>query len=680
MKEDKFANQNAHITQLFLKNITRSLPQYVFWKDLKSIYLGCNKNYAQFVGLNSPEEIIGKTDEELNWLPMGHTAETFQKGDQETIKGYPITNQEEILVLPNGNKMITLVSKLPIIDNDKVIGIVGYFTDITEIKNKEAELIKATEQAEAANQAKSTFIANISHDIRTPLAGMIGMTEIILKELKNEKTQEAANNLLKAEYALLNLLNEVIEITRLDFGELPLYEIKFSMKELINDLTILTTPSAHEKKLKLIVRYDESIPNYVMGDKNRIHRILLNLVSNAIKFTQYGMVEISAALIRQEGRDLILKIAIKDTGVGISPDKQEMIFSRFSRLNPAYEGIYKGIGLGLSIVKQFISDIEGEIYVNSEHGKGSIFTCIIPLKKALDDEPEEKINLEMHTNRTRILKPHNLDVTTNIFNFKLDNKQLEQVKRPHQKLLTKVLLVEDYQIAQMAAKSLLEDINCEVDIADTGEKSIDLFKNNQYDLVFMDIGLPDKDGCKVIIEMREWEKLTNQYTPIVVLTAHIDDNNNQLYMSTGVESILTKPLTNETALTILNTFVYNKSSKKDCKSEAISNQSFQSADLGLAIISNEETVKEMLEMFVSTLPKAESLLKKAYETKDWDQLQFVVRKLHDGACYFDVSCLKSVASQLKYNLKVNNVDQIIQAYEALIAEIRNTLQAYKGLK
>ena len=185
----------AHIFKVFLKNISQSLPNFIFWKDKKSVYLGCNENFARLVGLSKPEDIIGKTDTDLNWQPTGHSAEEFIKGDQETLNGHPLTNREETLALPNGKKLITLVSKLPILDDDhQVLGIVGYFTDITLLKKKERALQQAKRQAEIANQAKSVFITNISHDLRTPLTGLLGMAEILQQEVKTQQGKAAADD------------------------------------------------------------------------------------------------------------------------------------------------------------------------------------------------------------------------------------------------------------------------------------------------------------------------------------------------------------------------------------------------------------------------------------------------------------------------------------------------------
>ena len=336
------------------------------------------------VGLSSSDEIIGKTDTDLPFQPNGDTAVLFQQGDQETLAGRPLVNQEETLSLPNGQKIITLVSKLPILDqHGRALGVVGYFTDITELKEKEQELQAAKRQAEAANQAKSAFIANISHDIRTPLSGLVGFAEIAASRIKAPGQRENLQYLVQSGYALLKLLNEVIEFSRLECGALPHSAVKFNVTEVLEHVLALERPSAAAKKLALNVTVDQQIPAYLVGDAVRLHRILLNLISNAIKFTHQGFVRISAELAQQQGREVILKFTVQDSGMGIPADQQALIFSRFVRLIPSYQGQYAGSGLGLTVVKQFIDDLHGEIYVDSQEQRGSTFTCLIPCRQAL---------------------------------------------------------------------------------------------------------------------------------------------------------------------------------------------------------------------------------------------------------------------------------------------------------
>lgn len=687
VKENESAKQIAHINRIFLQNIAEALPQYVFWKDLNSVYQGCNKNYANLVGLNSPEDIIGKTDNDLDWQPLGDTATTFQKGDRYTISGHPITNQEETLAFSDGKILITLVSKLPILDNGKVIGIVGYFTDITELKQKEVELLKAKEQADAANQAKSAFIANISHDIRTPLTGMIGMTQILSKELSSQQGKEAVHNLLMAENVLLELLNDVIETSKLNSENLPVYEVKFSMKELVNHIYMLFLPSVEVKKLELVVQYDKNIPTFVLGDQTRIHRILLNLVSNAVKFTQEGKIEIQLILAKQKRRNVILKMIVKDTGIGISAEHQETIFSRFTRLEAAYKGTHKGSGLGLSIVKQFISDIEGEIYVESQASEGSTFICVFPLKKVLLDEPKNNSTIKINTQSFPLLKPTTDLILQNEPKKNQSENEVEQITETQWGCQRKInlLLVEDNKIAQMGTKSLLKkEINCEVATADTGEIALELCRENKYDLIFMDVGLPGKNGCETTQAIRMLEKQKGYHTPIIALTAHVDESNKQQCLQAGMEEILTKPLKKETAATILNAFVYSSvvSENKESKITILLDESLPIIDLGLdatVIVGSEEDAKERLALFFKSLPEEEANIKLAYEAKDWDKLQFVIHKLHGATYYCSVPRLKAAAKKLEILLKNKDIKQLEQNYVDLLTEISAVQREYEKL-
>lgn len=515
----------TYIREVFLKHILRSLPQYFFFKDHHSVYLGCNQNFATLVGLRSPEDIVGKTDLELNWQPGGHTADIFRQADQDTMQGHPITNQQETLVLPNGRKLITLVSKLPIIDDDQtVLGVVGYFSDITALKEQERELKQAKQQAETANQAKSAFITNISHDIRTPLTGLIGAARLLISTPEN---QAIIADLIQAAEGLLHFLNEVIEFSKWESGDLPLYELKFSLRELVDNLSGLFKVAAQEKGLTFQVHWDDALPTYLIGDSVRLQRIILNLVNNAIKFTAQGSVELTVSLAGKQRQKPILQIVVQDTGVGIAPAQQQFIFTRFSRLHPAHEARYSGTGLGLALVKRMIDELGGEIDVESAENKGSTFTCLVPLRLPL--LPDARL--------IRSSPPVKLP-TESQSTVSVASKATPP--SPHRK---KILLVEDNLLVQRVVKAQLETLKVEVDTADQGSQALSKIQEENYSLIVMDLGLPDMNGCVVTEAIYTWQRAQGHpLSPVVALSAHMDEEQRQRCLAAGMIEAFAKPL------------------------------------------------------------------------------------------------------------------------------------------
>ncbi len=549
-------NNAQHIMEVFLKNITHALPGFIFWKDPHSVYLGCNLNYAKLVGLHSCEEIIGKTDHELNWQPTGHSAEEFIQGDQDTLNGHPITNQQETLVLPEGKKLVTLVSKLPIMDDDgQPLGIVGYFTDITALKNQERELRQAKQQTDAANQAKSAFITNISHDMRTPLSGMMGMAQQLAERLDHESDRMIVHDLIQSSQVLLNLLNQVIEFSRHEAGDLPVYDIQFNLRELVDHIVRLVKPSIQEKHLDFHVDYDDKIPSVLIGDPVRIQRILLNLVSNAIKFTPNGSVDLRITCMRRRHRRLVIQFEVRDTGIGIPPDKQRLIFTRFERLHPAYQGRYPGFGLGLALVKQFITELDGEIAVNSREDQGTTFTVLIPLRESLAPQ-------------------HSPEVAEFIFSHDpCENTIVDPVVHstitPPSQNKKFILVVEDHPIVQKAVQNTLMNAGFQVHTANNGAQALMQVKSHDYDLVCLDLGLPDQDGCVVAKEIRSWQQQNQRPVSIIVaLSAHLDDKNRECCLAAGMVKAFIKPLDAQTVQEISN-LLKTKNQKKQKNSYRI---------------------------------------------------------------------------------------------------------------
>ncbi len=507
-----------------LESIIALMPGHVYWVDTQGFYLGCNDNQAKSAGLHSKKTIVGKKNSDLPWnFNTGMLPEALDKINQEVIKTGKTILLEEPAILQDGTELMFLSNKVPLRNQqDNIIGMVGISIDITARKKAESELLLEKTKAETANKAKTEFLENMRHDIRTSLTGIVGLSELLKNEIDTNKIQYFSDNLAKASYELLRFLNEVLESIQVASGEVPLLNKKFSLREILENVVKLHQPIAIKKQLKLTLEIDKTIPKYIIGDPVRIYRIALELLANALKFTSTGEVNIFARLGKKEGQNIIVKILVEDTGIGISTDKQSDLFIRFKRLTPSYEGIYKGAGLGLSIVKQFLEDLKGEIYVESHLNKGSKFVCIIPLKTLLLEED-----------------PFNTS-------FKQD------------KIAKKYgLIVEDEPIAALVAKTLFIEQGCEMDIAENGTTAINQAQKHQYDFILMDIGLPDINGFEVTKNIRLIEGNTHYRAFIAGLTAHVDVERKQQALEAGIDLILTKPLTKEMTTRLLKNFILN---------------------------------------------------------------------------------------------------------------------------
>lgn len=375
-------------TYLFLQDIFYKLPGLIYWKNLNSQYMGFNENVVRLSGL-SREQLLGKTDLELNWGEW--EAQSFRNDDLEIVKtGESKTSEYELPIKrSDGHGMVVKTVKSPLRDADNtIIGVLAVAIDITDQKLLELDLINAKDKVDKLNQIKTDFICNMEHDIRTPFAGINGISLMLEEQETDSKKKMLINAISLSSKELLDYCNAILDFSRIESGLMPSSLQNFNLKDLISRIIRIEKAASLEKNIQLIEMYPANIPVSFIGDAFKIERILLNLISNAIKFTQEGTVEITVRLAKIiNERECIVGVTVKDTGIGIPEDKIPFIFDNFTRLTLSNQGKYKGAGLGLSIVKSLIDSSEAELEVESQLGKGTTFKCLFTLKIPLLGSP-----------------------------------------------------------------------------------------------------------------------------------------------------------------------------------------------------------------------------------------------------------------------------------------------------
>jgi two-component system, sensor histidine kinase len=411
-------------------------------------------------------------------------------------------------------------------EKDDFIGFAGIAEDITKEVLWEQELREAKLRAEAANQAKSDFLAMISHELRTPLNAILGMAEIMKAKGLATEFREYADIISNAGGSLLALVNDVLDFVRLEAGKLSFLNEPFDLKHLFNDTIRSLKYQAAEKNIEIKLNFTNDASVIVKGDAGRIRQVLINLIGNAIKFTDEGFIQVNVDCIKKNQSHILIKTSVKDTGIGIEPDQLERIFDRFTQVDSIYQRKHGGIGLGLAITKELINAMGGHIEARSALGIGSTFEFSLLLECAA---------------------PVKLEV----------QEPTPTQKMPSRSFHFKILLVEDNPINQKIARIMFEDLGCKVDVLNNGQMVLnDIEALNQYDFIFMDVGLPDMSGFDITRRLREEPSLKNM--PIIALTAHILERDQEQAFAAGMTQIIAKPISYEKLQIVLESYLTNQ--------------------------------------------------------------------------------------------------------------------------
>lgn len=414
-----------------------------------------------------------------------------------------------------GNNIYEIYEK-EIVKDSRLYGKMFVVRDVTESCNHAAELEKQTEIARKANQAKSDFLAKMSHEIRTPINAILGMNEMILRESREDSIRQYAMDVHNSANALLGIINDILDISKIESGKMEILPEQYELDSLLNDLSSMIYVKAKEKALELEVEVDETLPNGLTGDDIRIRQILVNLLNNSVKYTQKGKVSLHVGGQR-EGESMLMHFEIRDTGIGIKDEDLPRLFAKFERIEEAENRNIEGTGLGMNIVLELLKMMDSELKVSSRYGEGSVFS--FDLKQGIcNDAPIGNLAI-----RSREL--HKAYTYTASFTA------------PE----AKILLVDDNDVNRRVFCSLLKDTGIKIDDVDSGFACLEQIRQQHYDLIFMDHMMPEMDGVETLHHMAETNhKCTD--SPVIILTANAIAGVKEHYLKEGFSDYLSKPI------------------------------------------------------------------------------------------------------------------------------------------
>ena len=403
--------------------------------------------------------------------------------------------------------------------------------EMAEIKKAMKESAEKVEKAEAANISKSRFLANMSHEIRTPMNAIIGFSDVLSEENLTEQQNEYVETIRVSAGNLLNLINDILDFSKIESGKLETEIDDCRLGRVVGEIESLMLPQAKEKGLDFKVLQCGNLPSVIRTDSGRLRQCLLNLVSNAIKFTEKGHVFLNLSTYYAGDRPFI-EFSVEDTGIGIADEKQEMIFKSFTQADFTTSRKYGGTGLGLAITKQLARLLGGDLKIKSQVGKGSIFSLSLPANTDIETQDQlDKYEVACEVNSEQYENEGSISYDGN------------------------VLVVEDCKTNQFLARLLLEKQGLDVSIADSGKEAIDMVSNGSFDLIFMDIQMPEMNGYKATGILRK----KGIKTPIVALTANAMKGDSDKCLKAGCDDYLTKPLDRKALLEILEKYIGKES-------------------------------------------------------------------------------------------------------------------------
>jgi len=556
-------------------------------------------------------------------------------------------------------------------------------------KNIEYELIKAKQLAEKANKFKNQFLSNISHEIRTPINGIFGMVDLALRANPDKTIRNYLEIINSESTSLLGIINDILDFSKIEAGKLDIDKILFDLKYLMNNLIRGFSYRAESKGLRFVSYLSPDLPVKLIGDPGRLRQIINNLAENALKFTHEGEIFIKCELMEIENNIIHIKFTVQDTGIGIPKDKHKTIFEGFKQVDGSTTRKYGGTGLGITIAKQLVELMDGSIQLESEEGKGATFWFTIPF-------PQPDIN------KTELSDyfDHSVTVTQSLQNS--DTKDDLETKHTMNETISndcKILLVEDYPTTQQIVMTYLQLDGFTVDLVPNGKKAVEAFKNNTYDIILMDIQMPEMDGFEATKKIREIEQnVSGKYikTPIIAMTAHAIKGFKDKCIQAGIDDYISKPMQKNDLTAIVNKWIKSidintfppkieqRTSKRNINAEKNNidseNQERYPIHISRAIEEFEGNKDIFLYVLVDFLKRLDNHLisiKEAIRDDNCNVIKDEAHSIKGAAGNLTAFKLSRVALELERIGKSGNLKDACQLYDQFKQEVENLKQFCK---
>ncbi len=564
-------------------------------------------------------EMTGYTENELIGLIAGDTF--LDDEDKRVLKEQIALRKEGVASVyevqmkhKDGHKTPVLLSGTPIYNIDhKIIGSIGISLDITAQKRIEKELKEAKLKAEESTKVKEQFMANMSHEIRTPLNVILGMSRLLKKQLHTKEQAEYIDAVLISATNLLKIINDILDLSKINSDKFEFEFVTFDLKKLIDEICQAFSFAAKEKGINFLLEYDDQISPYLKSDPLRLNQVLVNLLNNAIKFTTSGEVRFCVKLIAVNEQIEKLCFEIHDTGIGIDEDRIEFVFENFSQEDASISKKFGGTGLGLPICKELIDQFGGELQVKSKKSEGATFWFNLTFERGNSDDVYEPIHIEVND---QVLKG------------------------------VKILLAEDNQYNQLLTSKVMEMYGAKVTVAENGLETINIVENHNFDIILMDVQMPEMSGIEATRVIRNEYQLD---LPIIALTANALKGDRERFLNEGMNDYLSKPFEEEDLLSrvaqqlglTINTKIAQKDHVVIENQEVAQNKELYSLEkLEKLTHGNKDFMIQLAEKFLATAPITVDEVAQAYEQQDWATVKKLIHRLRGSYNSFGINDLK----------------------------------------